>query len=508
MMYRRLERVAATQKRLSDVTARHASSAAASGIPSEAKVVSDTSMCTMQSAKLVVTAAQEAEIVQRLTEDSVHKHNEMLRALQEREEERERRRTGKLEISAKSRELAARDDNVDIVTRLLEYGSKTKEKRETLREEKESKEMLGCGEVSIDEHSKLLASKWVEQGDVVTRLSKLGAEKKREKIGLVRQRISQEEAANFAAFSLDEHTLQLAKKRSAQGDVVTRLWKLDAEEKRNKIRQLEDTLRQQDDESYRQALPARPKASQVLGLKRQQQGDVVTRLAHVDLETRRSARGGPRPVCAATMQRIQDEALLEQTCISSQKTLEKSKHVSQELASKWCSQGDVFSRLSQVDIDRKKEHEQQVQEQLRLKAEAEEAALRLRAKSFGSEASRALSQVCMCVCVCVYIYIYIYIYTYGYIYIYIYMDICIYIYIHTWIYIDIDTHTHTHTHKSSLHIYIYIYIHIYIYTHTIYMYICMCMYVCMYVCIYIYICIYVCMYKHIHTPHIHTGARC
>ena len=117
----------------------------------------------MQSAKLVVTAAQEAEIVQRLTEDSVHKHNEMLRALQEREEERERRRTGKLEISAKSRELAARDDNVDIVTRLLEYGSKTKEKRETLREEKESKEMLGCGEVSIDEHSKLLASKWVEQ---------------------------------------------------------------------------------------------------------------------------------------------------------------------------------------------------------------------------------------------------------------------------------------------------------------------------------------------------------
>jgi len=171
MMYRRLERVAATQKRLSDITAQHASSAAASGkLHSEVKAVCDTSMQIAKSgisspnmsAKLVVTAAQEAEIVQRLAEDSVHKHNEMLRALQEREEERERSRTGKLEISAKSRELATRDDNVDIVTRLLNYGSKTKVKRETLREEKESKEMLGCGEVSIDENSKLLASKWVE----------------------------------------------------------------------------------------------------------------------------------------------------------------------------------------------------------------------------------------------------------------------------------------------------------------------------------------------------------
>jgi len=45
-----------------------------------------------------------------------------------------------------------------------------------------------------------------------------------------------------------------------------------------------------------------------------------------------------------------------------------------------------------VDIDRKKEHQQQVQEQKRLNAEAEASALKLRAKSFGSEASRILSQ--------------------------------------------------------------------------------------------------------------------
>ena len=37
----------------------------------------------------------------------------------------------------------------------------------------------------------------------------------------------------------------------------------------------------------RQALPARPKASQELGAKRQQEGDVVTRLAEVDLQARR-----------------------------------------------------------------------------------------------------------------------------------------------------------------------------------------------------------------------------
>jgi hypothetical protein len=87
---------------------------------------------------------------------------------------------------------------------------------------------------------------------------------------------------------------------------------LDAEAKRNTIRKLEDSLRQQDDELYRQALPARPRASQQLGAKRQQQGDVVTRLADVDLQARREK-----------LQRIQDTALEEEkTCSSSCKTLE------------------------------------------------------------------------------------------------------------------------------------------------------------------------------------------
>ena len=165
----------------------------------------------------------------------------------------------------------------------------------------------------------------------------------------------EEEEANFAPFSLDGLTQRLAQTRTAQGDVVTRcalrpvpppmlpaprlsfcacvaevqsvadhrrprltrprlrrLWKLDAEAKRNTIRKLEDSLRQQDDELYRQALPARPRASQQLGAKRQQQGDVVTRLADVDLQARREK-----------LQRIQDTALEEEkTCSSSCKTLE------------------------------------------------------------------------------------------------------------------------------------------------------------------------------------------
>ena len=73
MKYRRLDRVAAAQRRMSDITARHASSAAASGkLPSEVNVVSDMSMQSAKSgisspnishnnhfacAKLVVTAA-------------------------------------------------------------------------------------------------------------------------------------------------------------------------------------------------------------------------------------------------------------------------------------------------------------------------------------------------------------------------------------------------------------------------------------------------------------------
>ena len=89
----RAKRVAAAQKRLSDVNARRASSssAAASGTSSaDAKPSFDTSMHSAKAstnsyvacAKLVVTPAREAEIVHRLAEDSVHKHNERLRMLQ------------------------------------------------------------------------------------------------------------------------------------------------------------------------------------------------------------------------------------------------------------------------------------------------------------------------------------------------------------------------------------------------------------------------------------------
>ena len=40
---------------------------------------------------------------------------------------------------------------------------------ESLREMRQSEELRECGQVAMDEHSKLLASKWAEQGEACGR---------------------------------------------------------------------------------------------------------------------------------------------------------------------------------------------------------------------------------------------------------------------------------------------------------------------------------------------------
>ena len=49
----------------------------------------------------------------------------------------------------------------------------------------------------------------MEQGDVVTRLSKLGADKKRQSMGLIREQMYLEEEARTSTFTVDPHSQQL-----------------------------------------------------------------------------------------------------------------------------------------------------------------------------------------------------------------------------------------------------------------------------------------------------------
>jgi hypothetical protein len=58
----------------------------------------------------------------------------------------------------------------DVALRLLEKDTEQRRKVESLREQLQSRELQECTQASMAENSKMLASKWVEQGDVVTRL--------------------------------------------------------------------------------------------------------------------------------------------------------------------------------------------------------------------------------------------------------------------------------------------------------------------------------------------------
>jgi len=139
---------------------------------------------------------------------------------------------------------------------------------------------------------------------------------------------------------LDEHSAELAKSRAAQGDVVTRLWKLDAEAKRDKMRRLEEALREEEKVgagamSSKNAAGASPVATD----------HVINRLAQADVEARRE-----------NLQRIAAQLReQEQAPPPEPAQVRKSKQVSAELAAKRAAQGDVVTRLSQVDVDRKNE---------------------------------------------------------------------------------------------------------------------------------------------------------
>ena len=224
---------------------------------------------------------------------------------------------------------------------------------------------------------------------------------------------------------------------------------MDAEAKREKIRQLEQTLREEELEAYEKGLTCKRKDE--LASKRLQQGDVVTRLSQVDVQTRRE-----------NLKRIEDEAktahtkhqparvsekVLEVVCpilsciiccdsvsrlagafvsclrgLTSWMLTEEQAYVggarlqamrtrrrfhSLDAGADWlCFLHGVRPSLSfnfayefshigageQVDLERKKEYEQEMQEQKRLQAAAEEAALSAKAHRVVSETSRQLSE--------------------------------------------------------------------------------------------------------------------
>ena len=84
-------------------------------------------------------------------------------------------------------------------------------------------------------------------GDVLTRLSKLAVDKRRAAIGRVRDEMYLEEEEQMAGFTIDERSQELAVRRCAQGDVVTRLFHLDTEARRDKIGRLKAAFREQED---------------------------------------------------------------------------------------------------------------------------------------------------------------------------------------------------------------------------------------------------------------------
>lgn len=163
------------------------------------------------SSKLVVAPGSklEAEMVERLSEVAIQKRAQSLRLLQEREEQRKRNETKQLEINAKSRQLASKRGEQDISLRLHVQAEVHRRKVEVMRQEAASKELECCANLSIGENSRLLASKWVQKGDVFTRLCKLGHEKKQQSLSRVQDAVCKEREAVTASFTADQHSQEL-----------------------------------------------------------------------------------------------------------------------------------------------------------------------------------------------------------------------------------------------------------------------------------------------------------
>ena len=122
----------------------------------------------------------------------------------------------------------------------------------------------------------------------MTRLSKLAVDKRRAAIGRVRDEMYLEEEEQMAGFTIDERSQELAVRRCAQGDVVTRLFHLDTEARRDKIGRLKAAFREQEDAELTFA-PAGAGGKRSADKTKRGTGadDVFKRLAYVDLEVRR-----------------------------------------------------------------------------------------------------------------------------------------------------------------------------------------------------------------------------
>ena len=198
-------------------------------------------------------------------------------------------------------------------------------------------------------------------GDVLTRLSKLAVDKRRAAIGRVRDEMYLEEEEQMAGFTIDERSQELAVRRCAQGDVVTRLFHLDTEARRDKIGRLKAAFREQEDAELTFA-PAGAGGKRSADKTKRGTGadDVFKRLAYVDLEVRRDKFN----------KIIEDEERRKTGRAVGAGGGSADKR--NQLAGRRLAQGDIFTRLGEIDVQKKKEWEE-VMEAQRQAAEAREA---------------------------------------------------------------------------------------------------------------------------------------
>ena len=198
-------------------------------------------------------------------------------------------------------------------------------------------------------------------GDVLTRLSKLAVDKRRAAIGRVRDEMYLEEEEQMAGFTIDERSQELAVRRCAQGDVVTRLFHLDTEARRDKIGRLKAAFREKEDAELTFA-PAGAGGKRSADKTKRGTGsdDVFKRLAYVDLEVRREKYN----------KIIEDEERRKTGRAVGAGSGSADKR--NQLAGRRLAQGDIFTRLGEIDVQKKKEVEERMEAQ-RQAAEAREA---------------------------------------------------------------------------------------------------------------------------------------
>uniref|UniRef100_A0A7S0EDZ3 Uncharacterized protein n=1 Tax=Hanusia phi TaxID=3032 RepID=A0A7S0EDZ3_9CRYP len=209
---------------------------------------------TPQKPALKIPIERQAEIVQRMSVEARVKHDEEIRKLEAELEEKNAKMIQSFSINKRSEELSnRRQAEGDVFTRLSAVD--VERKRKKLQEMRSGQEslLLSSPGLSVLPKSKELAMRRSEQGDVITRLSKIDLDVKWSKIHQLKEQLSLEEASSLQEEARVDsrsrrRTEEMARKRTLQGDVITRLSGIDVEAKKARAKLMEKAARRKEDE--------------------------------------------------------------------------------------------------------------------------------------------------------------------------------------------------------------------------------------------------------------------